>query len=248
MSDLPPEYKRKFNGQYMDIFNTTTDKPCVLLESLNKSLEENYCIKVDSLIKTKWSGIWTSIKKWYKQIDFTVSVYRKEGKLIVIFSRMQSPINFSEYMKMCITIANDCNEIDEGKFKNYNSDMSTTYEISEISYSIDKMKNMINIILTCYLSTYCEEESRNLATICDGNSEFHLQNQETFILNFPDVIFRMLNSNKSVLIHCSAQALLQILLRSKQPIVVERIGDVDYSPMEDKDLSIALEYAQKLII
>jgi len=48
------------------------------------------------------------------------------------------------------------------------------------------------------------------------------------------------------LIEACGQALIQILLREKQPIAVEKLGYIDYSPLEDKDLSIAEYYAIKL--
>ena len=89
-------------------------------------------------------------------------------------------------------------------------------------------------------------ESKKLVSICDGSTEYHLKNQETLLLNFPEIILKMLHSDKSILIEACGQALIQILLREKQPIAVEKLGYIYYSPLEDKDLSIAEDYAIKL--
>jgi hypothetical protein len=56
----------------------------------------------------------------------------------------------------------------------------------------------------------------------------------------------MLHSDKSILIEACGQALIQILLREKQEIAVEKLGYIDYEPIDDKDLSIAEDYAIKL--
>ena len=249
----PPEYKRIY-GQNIDMFTSTTDDPDKLLESVIEIIKDNKCIQVETFYKNKWTLLWTCYNRWYMQFDFTVSIYTLDNKPVVVFSRIEHIDNYMDYVQLFTKVVNDCDEINPGKLMNYNTTIQLENDINNknntnitlLPYTKKEMENMINIILTCYNIDYRVMESTKLVSICDGSTEYHLKNQETLLLNFPEIILKMLHSDKSILIEACGQALIQILLREKQEIAVEKLGYIDYEPMDDKDLSIAEDYAIKL--
>ena len=246
----PPEYKRIY-GQNIDMFTSTTDDPDKLLESVIEIIKDNKCIQVETFYKNKWTLLWTCYNRWYIQFDFTVSIYTLDNKPVIVFSRIEHIDNYMDYVKLFTKIVNECDEINPGKLGNYNTaikneNVNSTENTTLVPYTKKQMKNMIKIILTCYSIDYRVMASKKLVSICDGSTEYHLKNQETLLLNFPEIILKMLHSDKSILIEACGQALIQILLREKQEIAVEKLGYNDYEPMDDKDLSIAEDYAIKL--
>jgi hypothetical protein len=246
----PPEYKRIY-GQNIEMFNSNTDNPDELLDAVVKVIKNYKCSSIETFYKNKWTLLWTCYSKWYMQFEFTVYIYMSNDSPVVVFSRIEHIDNYMDYVKLFTEIVNKCDEIDAGKLLRYNisSDMSPLDPSPPnklVPYTIRKMDDIVDIILECYNIDYSVGMSKRLASICDGSNEYHMANQETLLLNFPGVILKMLHSNKSILIESCAQALIHILLREKQVIAVEKLGYIDYEPMDDRDLSIAEDYAIKL--
>tara|TARA_Y100001958_G_C21245797_1_gene575738 strand:- start:4566 stop:5333 length:768 start_codon:yes stop_codon:yes gene_type:complete len=240
----PPEYKRIY-GQNIDMFRSNTDDPDKLVESVIEVLNNHQCIQVETFYKNKWTLLWTCYNRWYMQFDFTVSIYTLDNKPVVVFGKVDHIEIYMDYIKLLTHVVNECDEINPGKLGNYN--IETIDE--NIKYKKVDLKNIdyaIDIILNCYDIDYRVYEAKQLVLICDGNSEYHYENQKMIIENYPNIIKQLLHSTKSILLEACGQALLHILLREKQEIAVKKLGYIDYNPMNDRDLSIAEDFAIKL--
>ena len=235
----------------IDMFTSNINDPDELLKSVIEIIKDNKCVQVETFIKNKWTLLWTWYERWYMQFDFTMSIYILNNKPIIVFSRIGDIDNYMDYVKLLTKIVNGCDKINSDKLINYNTKNKTVKNKNIptnilVPYTKEQMKNIINVIHVSYDIDYSVTESKKLVSICDGNTEFHSKNQETLLLNFPEIILNMVHSNKSILIEACGQALIQILLREKQEVAVKKLGYIDYEPIDDKDLSIAEDYAIKL--
>ena len=240
----PPKYRKEWKKYILDEYKATIVDPNILLKEVEDYLIKTDCIKnTEQLKNSKWLTIWTCIKRWYHQFCFSIGIYMKDEKPIIIFKHISMhPNDFKYFIELHTNVINKCKSINPGILREYNA-LPLESNIEEKSK--EDIQLLIDSIHNCGLIQISEENSRKLAILCDGKTENYIKHQNILINHFPDTIYKMLNSDRSVIIQYCGQALLQILIRNKND--VNRLEIKEYNPYTDNEIELGKKLARELI-
>ncbi len=223
---------------------TVTSYRQTLITMLIETLSILSCIPSGLTLESEsdLNGVWTCIKKWHCQIDFTITVttsdISKYNNLNITFSTIGTRRVLREFYELIHNIIIDCPIIIME-----NSFNPTIFPRIDIDVNIGEIRKLLSFT-KCNNADISIEAARDLAEMCYGESD-KAQQARSLILQYESSLpYNLLNNQYSMIIIMCGQSIIQQIMKYNNSSLKKELCSKSYDPYKDNSkLSTGISYA-----